>query len=115
MAGLWRLGGRSEYVSSQCHISMMIRADCDPYGKFPVCWIPACDFSDVFKFEDRREERWASVADIWERAEEEHNIPWQHGSGKPLYRCTLIQIVGGYCILNCYHHAVGITSQVKHL
>ena len=47
---------------------MIIRADCDPMSQ-PVCWTPAHDFRSVFKFEDRREDGWGGVADVWERAE----------------------------------------------
>ena len=67
---------------------------------------------------------------MWSLVEEEANTPWQYvltsavltcangyylvltvlpryGSGQPLYRHTLVLVVGGAVIMNCYHHAAG--------
>ena len=31
----------------------------------------------------------------------------RYGSGQPLYRHTLVLLVGGAVVMNCYHHAAG--------
>ena len=45
--------------------------------------------------------------DVWDLVEEEANKPWEYGSGKPLFRSVLLRLIGGYAILNIYHHAAG--------
>jgi len=71
----------------------------------PALWVPATDFSDLFRFKDLREEGIKSVKEAWSHVEGEANSTWQFGSGKPLYRCTLLRIHGGYIVMNIYHHA----------
>merc|ERR1712223_1581921 len=80
-----------------------LRTDVD-LDATPALWIPATDFSEVFHFEDLRESGAKNVADIWHVVEKETNHQWQFGSGKPLYKCGLLRIIGGYIVMNIYHH-----------
>ena len=45
-----------------------------------------------------------SVSDVWNLVEKETNYTWEFGSGKPLYKCSLVRIHGGYVVNNIYHH-----------
>ena len=47
------------------------------------------------------------MKDVWDLVEEEANKPWEYGSGKPLFRSVLLRLIGGYVIMNIYHHAAG--------
>merc|ERR1712223_243533 len=80
-----------------------LRTDVD-LDATPALWIPATDFSEVFHFEDLRESGAKSVADVWHVVEKETNHQFKFGSGKPLYKCSLMRINGGYIVNNIYHH-----------
>ena len=45
-----------------------------------------------------------SVSEVWHLVEKETNYTWEFGSGKPLYKCSLVRIHGGYIVNNIYHH-----------
>jgi len=81
-----------------------LRTDAD-LSVTPALWVPATDFSDAFHYEDLRESGVKSVADAWHLVEKETNYTWELGSGKPLYKCSLLRIIGGYIVMNIYHHA----------
>ena len=72
-------------------------------------WVPATDFSQVFSYQDLRGGKYGngSIGGVWSLVESEANRAWQYGSGKPLYRNTLLRVIGGYMVMNCYHHAAG--------
>ena len=72
-----------------------LRTDAD-LSVNPALWVPATDFSDVFQFMDLRESGVKNVQDAWYMVEEQTNYTWQFGSGKPLYKCTLVRIIGLY-------------------
>jgi len=76
-------------------------------AKEPVCWRPARDFSGVFSFTDLREKGCESLEDVWDLVEEEANRPWDYTCDQPLFRSVLLRLVGGYVIMNVYHHAAG--------
>jgi len=80
-----------------------LRTDAD-LSVTPALWVPATDFSDLFHYEDVRDSGAKCVADVWHLIEKETNYTWQFGSGRPLYKCTLLHIVGGYVVMNIYHH-----------
>jgi len=83
-----------------------LRADVDLTTN-PATWCPATDFGSVFEFRDLRESGAVDVEGVRDLADEEVNAPWQYSSGKPLYRCVLCQIIGGYVVMNIYHHSAG--------
>ena len=93
-------------VRATVHNEPHLRADVD-LGTTPECWAPATDFSEVFLFRDVTQLGYSGVGDVWSLAQEEVNKPWSYGSGKPLFRCTLLKMVGGYVVMNCYHHGAG--------
>ena len=72
-----------------------LRTDVD-LDATPALWIPATDFSEVFHYEDLRESGAKSVADVWHVVEKETNHQFKFGIGKPLYKCGLLRIIGGY-------------------
>ena len=39
--------------------------------------------------------------------EEEANRPWDYTCDQPLFRSVLLRLIGGYVIMNIYHHAAG--------
>ena len=47
------------------------------------------------------------MKDVWDLVEEEANRPWDYGGDQPLFRSVLMRLVGGYVIMNVYHHAAG--------
>jgi NRPS condensation-like uncharacterized protein len=83
-----------------------LRADVD-LESVPKCWTPAKDFNDLFTFKDLAGDCYKDVGDVWHLVLDEVNHPWSYGSGEPLYRCTLLKVVGGYMVMNCYHHSAG--------
>jgi len=85
-----------------------LRTDVD-LAADPVSWRPATDFSRVVRVVDTRARGCRGLEDpyVWSLVEEEANTPWQYGSGQPLYRHTLVLLVGGAVVMNCYHHAAG--------
>jgi len=93
-------------VRATVHNEPHLRADVD-LDTTPECWVPASDFSEVFLFRDVTELGYSDVGDVWSLAQDEVNKPWSYGSGKPLFRCTLLRIIGGYVVMNCYHHGAG--------
>jgi len=93
-------------VKATIHNEPHLRADVDFSGT-PVCWTPATDFSEVFLFKDVTGFGYSDVGDVWCLALDEVNKPWSYGSGKPLYRCILLKLTGGYVVMNCYHHGAG--------
>jgi len=80
-----------------------LRTDAD-LSVSPALWVPATDYSEAFYFEDLREKGFRSVADVWHLIENETNYTWKFGIGKPLYKCSLLRIIGGYIVMNIYHH-----------
>jgi len=80
-----------------------LRTDAD-LSVTPALWVPATDFSEAFHYEDLRDSGAKSVSDVWSLVEKETNYTWQFGSGKPLYKCSLVRIHGGYIVNNIYHH-----------
>lgn len=93
-------------VRATVHNEPHLRADVDLHAR-PECWVPATDFSELFLFQDVTELGHAGIEDIWSQALELVNKPWDYGSGKPLYRCVLVKFVGGFVVMNCYHHGAG--------
>jgi len=81
-----------------------LRTDAD-LRTTPAHWVPATDFSEAFYFEDLRDQGFKSVADVWHLVEKETNHSWKIGTGKPLYKCSLSRIIGGYVVMNIYHHS----------
>jgi len=70
-------------------------------------WVPATDFTQIFSYRDCSHQGYSSLEDVWHLVEEESNTPWDYGSGRPLFRNVLMKIVGGYVVINTYHHAAG--------
>jgi len=93
-------------VMATVHNEPHLRADVDLKGK-PEKWTRATDFTEIFTFKDVTGEGYKDVGDVWHLVEDEVNRPWNYGSGKPLYRCTLLKVVDGYMVMNCYHHGAG--------
>ena len=99
--GLWETGLRSiVYREPNLRTDVDLAAD-------PVTWTPARDFSRVFSFQDMRGGGRDKLEDVWDSVQEEANRPWDYGCGRPLFRSSLLRLVGCYVIMNVYHHAAG--------
>ena len=93
-----------EAIKAMVYNEPHLRADVDLETE---CWTPAKDFTELSTFKDLTGAGCRDVGDVWHLVEDEANHPWCYGSGKPLYRCTLLKVIGGYMVMNCYHHGAG--------
>jgi len=100
------VGMFEQAVRATVHNEPHLRADVD-LKSTPEKWTRASDFSEVFTFKDVTGDGFKDVGDVWPLVLDEVNRPWSYGSGKPLYRCTLLKVLGGYMVMNCYHHGAG--------
>ena len=100
------VGQFEQAVNATVHNEPHLRAGVN-LKSIPESWTPATDFSEVFTFKDVTGDGFKDVGDVWPLVLDEVNRPWSYGSGKPLYRCTLLKVIGGYMVMNCYHHGAG--------